>query len=75
LYHHSKWLEVEGTGLLTVDCNGDAFGQYIAICANESGDFAQFVDLEKVGRSFSASLDLYNLEVELVCLCNELDGR
>jgi len=60
--------------LLTIDGNGNALSQGVAISANEGGNLAQLVDLQVVGRGIFASLNFLNLEVEPVGLGDQFDG-
>jgi hypothetical protein len=57
----------------TVDSNGNAFAEDIAICALEGGDFAQLVEQQVVSRHSFLWNCLDNLELELVGLCNSLE--
>lgn len=62
-----------GYGRLTVDGNGDALAQDVAILALESWDLAELVDLPVVVADF-ARLGVHQLEVEAVGLGNSENG-
>ena len=61
-------------GSCTVDSNGDAFGQDIAIGANKSWNLSEFVELKVVVRGLGSSLGLDEIKLEVVCLGHDFDG-
>lgn len=60
--------------LLTVDGDGHALVQDVAILALEGGDLAELVELQVVGRGVDG-INLDDLKVEVVGLRHGADGR
>lgn len=60
--------------LRTVDGNGNALGEVVAISTDKGGDLAQLVDLQVVGRDASGGVGLDNLNVEAILLGDSDDG-
>ena len=58
----------------TVDCNGNGFGQFIAVCSHERGDLAELVELQ-VFEAGLFSVDGDFLKVKLVRLGDSFDGN
>jgi len=56
--------------LRTVNCNGNALVESVAISADESWNLSELVDLEIVGRNSLCRLSLNDLEVDIVGLGN-----
>lgn len=59
----------------TVNGNGHALAQDVAISSLEGGNLAELVDLEVIGRNTLGWLSVDNLEVELIRLCDGQKGR
>jgi hypothetical protein len=62
-------------GVRTVDGDGDALSQDVAVGALEGGHFAELVEQQVVGRHSLFGDGLDNLELELVGLCYGLERR
>lgn len=58
----------------TVDGNGNAFMESVAISTDEGGNLSELVDLEVVGRNTLCRLSLDNLEVNVVGLRDCANG-
>lgn len=59
---------------LTVDGNGHALGEDVAISALEGGNLAELVELEVLGRDTLGRLGVDNLELEVVGLSDCKDS-
>ena len=62
------------TGQRTVDGNGNALGEDVAVGALEGGDLAELVDLEVLGVDTLGRLGVNNVKVEVVGLCDGQQG-
>lgn len=60
-------------GKRTVDGDGNGLSQGKAVLALEGGDLAEGVGLEQLG-SRVGGVDNLNLQIDVVGLCNRLDG-
>lgn len=60
---------------LTVDSNGNAFVESVAIGANESWDLSKLVDLQVLGGDTLSWVLGDDLEIDIVGLCDSLDGN
>jgi len=58
----------------TVDGNGNALGENVAIGTLKGRDFTELVELQILGRDTLGRLSVDNLELEVVCLCDCEDG-
>ena len=58
----------------TVDGNGHALAQNVAICALKGWDLAELVEFAVVVRDTLGWLGVDNVEVELVCLGDSEEG-
>ena len=59
----------------TVDGDGNALVESVAISTNEGWDFAELVKLQVFSRNTLGRLGLNDLEVDVVCLCDCADGN
>lgn len=58
----------------TVDGNGNALGENVAVGALESRDLSELVQLEVLSRDTLGRLSVDNLKIELVGLCDSAQG-
>lgn len=61
-------------GRRTVDGNGNALGEDVAVSALEGGDLAELVELEVLGVDTLGRLGVNNVKVEAVGLCDGQQG-
>lgn len=72
---HRGVFGVRGMGVLTVDGNGHALSQDVAISAFKCGHLAELVELLVVLRHAVCRLKVHNVEVKVVGLGHSKDGR
>jgi len=63
-----------GISLLTVDGNGNALVEGVAVCADEGWDLSELVDLEVLSRNALGRLGLDDFDVDVVRLCNSANS-
>jgi hypothetical protein len=61
-------------GQRTVDGNGNALGEDVAVGTLEGGDLAELVELEVLGVDTLGRLGVNNVKVEAVGLCDGQQG-